>query len=246
MRKTPRVIAVLPAYNAGKTVRSVLQSLPKGVFNDIIVSDDCSVDDTITQANREPHIHVIRTKKNLGYGGNLKYCLSTALARGADIVVEIHPDGEYDTDGILPALQAVKKGAVFVLGNRFSSHYPKGMYWWKYVLSRGLTTVCNVVLGTNIPDMHQGFRVYTRKLLETVNYMADSDNYVFSFEIIAQATCRGLAIASVPVTASYKGKKRGASVLPSVVYVFSTCKVLIEYVLARMGVGVVRFAHPNV
>jgi glycosyltransferase involved in cell wall biosynthesis len=247
MKKRSRVAAILPAYNAEKTVRSVLRSLPKGVFDDIIVSDDCSVDKTLDCIDGISHIIRLRTPRNLGYGGNLKYCLSTALELGADIVVEIHPDGEYGTDGIIPAVQKINEGAYLVLGNRFLAKC-NGMYLWKKVGTKILSFIDNLLLGrvqNSIPDLHQGFRVYTRKLLETVNYRCGSNDYLFSFQIIALAARRGFHITSVPVSSIYSGNKRGASLSASIRYSWGTYIVLFEYYISKLGFPIALFAKNN-
>lgn len=236
MRK--KVVALLPAYNARRTLRRVVENLPRGVFDEIFLGDDCSTDGTFEYAKKMRGIRVYKTPRNLGYGGNLKYGLTLALSQGAHVVVEIHPDGEYGTDGIVPALAEIRKGAVLVLGNRFSSRngsLPSGMITTKFWVTRFLSRVYNSVLGTDIPDMHQGFRVYTKTLLTAANWRATHDNFLFSFEIICQAMYRRLPIASVPVTARYQGKKRGASWRHSIVYTLGTFPVLVRVIMARLG-----------
>jgi glycosyltransferase involved in cell wall biosynthesis len=220
-----KIIAILPAYNAQKTITSFVRSIPKGIFHEIIIIDDSSKDDTYRIACSLSGVKVYQTPHNLGYGGNLKMCLGVALEHGADVIMELHPDGEYGIDGIVPAIEKVREGAHLVLGNRFDG-YPKGMYWQKYIASRLLSWLDNLILGTQIPDMHQGFRVYTRKALETVDYRSFADDYLFSFQIVAAAVRHEMRIDSVPVTAQYVGKKRGASWRASVRYTIGTFSVL--------------------
>jgi glycosyltransferase involved in cell wall biosynthesis len=215
-----RIIAILPAYNAAKTLRPFIKSLPKHVFSQIILVDDSSQDDTFKIANSLP-IKSFQNPHNLGYGGNMKRCLELALKAKADIVVEIHPDGEYLPDGILPAIAQIKSGSHLVLGNRFH-RYPPGMYLWKYLGSRLLTTIDNLLLGTNIPDLHQGFRVYSKKLLKTIPWRQNSQNFNFTLEVILQSLHKRLTISSVPVTTHYTGHKRGAPTLASIKYFFSS------------------------
>ena len=244
MRKNSKIIAILPAYNAEKTLERVLSNLPKVVFSDIIVSDDCSVDKTYDLAGRIRNIIRIRTPRNLGYGGNLKYLVSAALSKGADVVVEIHPDGEYKTNGIIPALDQVQRGADLVLGNRFSGRII-GMYWWKNMGTRLLTAVDNLALNSRIPDLHQGFRVYTRKLLTTVPWREANNDYLFSFQIIAQAIFCRLHIASVPVSTYYSGTKRGARTGASIRYALGTFRVICQYFFAKMGRHIALFSKNN-
>lgn len=237
-----KVVAVLPAYNAQKTLEKVLSNLPKGIFSDIIVSDDCSVDKTWDCITAISHITRIRTPRNLGYGGNVKYCLSKAFAMDADVIVEIHPDGEYGTDGIIPALDKVKNGADLVLGNRFAGQ-SDGMYWWKAFGTRLLTFIDNIALGIRVPDLHQGFRVYTRNLLESVPYRRGENDYLFSFQIIAQAVGGGFRIETIPVSTHYTGKKRGARTDAAIRYAWETISVIFLFWISKLGFPVALFAQ---
>ncbi len=223
--KKQKVIAILPAYNATHTLVEFLGTLPRNIFDEVLLVDDCSVDDTFALAKKQHGIVVYKTPRNLGYGGNLKYCITHALARGADIIIELHPDGEYAPDGVASGLHAIKSGAQFVLGNRFAGNdrsIPAGMIYIKYVVTRVLTSVQNAILGTHIPDLHQGFRIYTRKLLEQIPWRATSDSFLFSFEIIVYAVRARASIDSVAVTARYRGNKRGAAWWPTIVYTLGT------------------------
>ncbi len=224
-----KIIAILPAYNAKNTFKAVVDSLPRGVFSHIVLSDDGSGDGTFEAAKRDKRLTVIQTPKNLGYGGNLKYSLSTAIAMGADIVVEIHPDGEYLPDGILPALEKVNNGAHLVLGNRFIGR-GEGMYRWKQIGTKVLTNFDNLLLKTPCGDLHQGFRVYTKTLLTQVPYKSYANDYLFSFEIIVDATRSKLRVDEVPVGTRYTGSKRGAFPKAAVVYSLKTFGVLARLV----------------
>jgi glycosyltransferase involved in cell wall biosynthesis len=232
----PKIIAVLPAYQAEHTLIPFLKILPKEVFDHIILSDDSSSDKTLEIAKEQKDIMVFRTPENLGYGGNMKFCLAKALEMEGDILIEIHPDGEYLPDGIRKAISEVEKGAQLVLGNRFTRGKPEGMYLWKYIPSRILTWVDNVVLGTAIPDVHQGFRVYTKDFLQQVNFEANNNDYAFTFQILLQALFYNVPLKSVPVTAVYQGEKRGASLTHSFVYTIKTFWIVTQYLLAKRGV----------
>lgn len=237
MAKKNSIVLILPAYNAEKTLIPFLAKLPKKIFSKIIFVDDCSSDNTYNVAKKQKGIVVYKTPSNLGYGGNLKYCLNLALKNGAEVIVELHPDGEYGTDGILPAIEKIKKGAGMVLGNRFAKNVKHpGMLFWKKPFIEGLTVIDNLILGTNVGDMHQGFRVYSSKLLENIPYKNDRDGYIFSFEIIAQAVYNGFKIGSVPVSTIYSGKKKGAKPIPAVIYSMQTFGVCIKYLLAKLGI----------
>jgi len=246
--KKLKVVAILPAYNVGKALPAFLVGLPKRVFNRIILVDDGSKDDTYKVARKLPGIEVHRNHINLGYGGNLKTCLSLAFEEGADVAIEIHPDGEYLPDGITPGLEKVKSGADLVLGNRFGAErgvVESGMYAWKYPATRFLSWFCNLVLGTDIPDLHQGFRIYTRNFLEKVNFRASGNDYIFSFEIIAVSAFKKLKIESIPVSTKYSGKKRGASLRSSIIYTLGTFRALALFILAKMGLRSAIFKKPG-
>lgn len=238
------IIAILPAYNASKSLVQFLKTFPKEAFDEVILVDDCSKDHTYDLAKMQKDISVYKTMRNLGYGGCLKMCLGIALAHGADIIVELHPDGEYLVDGIRPALKKVQQNSTFVLGDRFFDRNPldSGMPLWKYPFLRLLTTIDNLILGTNVGDMHQGFRVYTREFLERINFRSNSNGYIFSFEIIAQAAFKKIPISSVAVTTSYKGKKKGASVSASILYSVQTFRILLLFLCARIGLKTKIFA----
>lgn len=227
-----KIILILPAFNAAKTLRPFLASLPTQLFDEIMLSDDSSPDTTYQLAKKYTGITVYQTPRNLGYGGNLKFLFQKALDAGGEVIIELHPDGEYTSDGIEPALNAVREGAQLVLGNRFSkgSHALRtGMYLWKYPFNRLLNWLTSRVVGQQNPDWHQGFRVYTRSLLLSLPYQGNSNSYLFSLEIILQSLAKNLKISSVPVTTSYTGKKRGASLRNSVMYVLQSLVLLLRY-----------------
>lgn len=237
MKKGRKIFAIFLAYNAEKSLASFFKVFPKQIFDEIILVDDASRDKTFLLA-KKLGIRAYRNSKNLGYGGNLKRALSIGMKLGGDVFVDIHPDGEYRTSAISPALKKVDEGALLVLGNRFHSAkapLKSGMYIWKYFPLRALNFICRLVLGLNIGDYHQGFRVYTRKLLERINYKDNSAGFLFSFELIAQTTYWKLPVAQVPVNTKYSGKKRGATLRKSITYSLEIFWVLILYILARLG-----------
>lgn len=242
MTRSPRVVAILPAYNAESSVRTFVLSIPKQLISDIIVVDDCSSDATYAIARKIPGIRVYKTDHNVGYGGNVTFGIRTALAMGADIIIELHPDGEYRCDGIEGALAAVKQGAGLVLGNRFAfDPIAHGMSRIKYAVTRVVSFIDNLVLGTRIPDLHQGFRVYTRGLFEAVDIARFHNGFIFSFEIIAAAVLAHIPIAVVPVHVAYTGKKRGALWHFSISYTWETFGVLWQVLLARAGISTILY-----
>ena len=237
MKKRPKIIVIFLAYNAAKTLTEFYQDFPKTLVDEIILVDDASKDNTYEVA-KKLGITSYQNPINLGYGGNMKKALSIALNHGGDVIIDIHPDGEYKPSAIPEALRQINLGAKFVLGNRFTSlnkPLKSGMYIWKFIPIWILNRIDKIVLGVKIDDLHQGFRVYTRDLLEKVNFEENSNNYLFSFELIAQAVFNNINIQQVSVETIYTGKKRGASLKNSIKYSLGTFKILLLFILAKLG-----------
>ncbi|OGE62772.1 hypothetical protein A2964_01650 [Candidatus Daviesbacteria bacterium RIFCSPLOWO2_01_FULL_40_27] len=235
--KKSKIIAILIAYNAEKTLKEFYESLPKEYFDEIILVDDCSSDNTFG-LSKKLGIKSYRNRINLGYGGNLKRAICIALQLGADVVVDIHPDGEYKTSAIPEALKKVKSGSQFVLGNRFTTLFGpvrSGMFIWKLLPIKILNWIDKVVLGIDLGDYHQGFRVYTRAMMEKINFLQNSNDYLFSFEIIAQAIFNKVKISEVPVETVYKGKKRGIRLQHALKYSIASFLILWQFILAKHG-----------
>lgn len=246
MTQKQKIVTIFIAYNAAKTLQKFYQDFPKDLIDDIILVDDASKDNTFELA-KKLGITSFKNPINLGYGGNMKKALSIALKYGADVIVDIHPDGEYKPSAIKHALKKIKMGSRFVLGNRFASidkFLKSGMYIWKFIPIIILNWIDKLVLRVKIDDLHQGFRVYTKDLLEKVNFEENSNNYLFSFELIAQAAFNNIDIAQVPVETNYSGKKRGASLKNSIKYSLGTFKILLLYILARLGFKTRLFQKP--
>lgn len=232
-----KVIAVFIALNAGKTLKDFYRNFPKKLVDDCILVDDNSDDNTFELAMKLG-IKSYRNPVRLGYGGNMKKALQLALNEGADVIIDLHPDGEYNPDSIPAALEKIRQGSDLVLGNRFfefGSPVKSGMYKWKVFPILLLNLIDRIILGINITDFHQGFRVYTKKLLKGIDFKSNSDNYLFSFELIVQSVQKGMVISEVPVQTSYRGKKRGASIKNSIRYSLGTFKVLGKYLLGKYG-----------
>lgn len=233
----PKIITIFIAYNASRTLEAFYKSYPKQYSDEIILVDDCSKDSTFKIA-KKLGIIAYRNPINLGYGGNMKKALLIALQRGADIIIDIHPDGEYKPSAIPTALQKIQQGNQLVLGNRFSSFLKpvrNGMYIWKLIPLRLLNSIDSLVLGVRLNDFHQGFRVYTKEMLKKISFEDNSDNYLFSFEIIVQSVFKKIKISQVPVETSYTGRKRGASLKNSIKYSLGTFTILFIFILAKLG-----------
>src|SRR5919204_635155 len=236
----PRVVVVMPAYNAAKTLEKTHGDLPKDIVDSVILVDDASQDETADIA-RQLGLHTIVHIQNKGYGGNQKTCYLEALGAGADIVVMVHPDNQYDATSIPRLIKPITDGkADLVLGSRLLGGREQtlkgGMPIWKYVSNRFLTTVENMVLGTHLSEAHTGLRAYSRKLLTTIPFLLNSDDFVFDSEVIAETVAFGFKIAEVPVPTRYFPEASSVNFRRSVVYGLSTLNVARKYFLDRMGI----------
>ncbi len=233
-----KIIAIFIAYNAARTLTEFYQNFPQELVDDIILVDDASADNTFELA-QALGIKSYKNQVNLGYGGNMKRALDLALEHGAKIIVDLHPDGEYNSTVLPAALEQVRNGAHLVLGNRYSGNntpLKTGMYIWKYIPLMGLNLLPKLLIKSKIKDFHQGFRVYTKTLLEGINYHSNSNGFLFSFEVIAQADYRGLKVAEVPVETKYTGKKRGSTLKNSIFYTLGVFKVVALGLAANIGI----------
>ena len=235
-----KIIVVMPAYNAGKTIAKTVQDIPSGVVDEIIVVDDASHDNTVTIA-RELGLQVFVHEKNLGYGGNQKTCYQKALARGADIIVMVHPDYQYDSRLIPYMIKPIAEGLYDVmLGSRIRTRAEAlagGMPLYKYISNRALTLVENIFFGQNLSEFHTGFRAYTRKVLETIPWQNNSDNFVFDTEFLAEAVYCGFRLGETPVPARYFKEASSINFLHSTIYGLSTLAVVGKFFLQKLRLG---------
>jgi glycosyltransferase involved in cell wall biosynthesis len=234
-----KILAVLPAYNAEKTLAATVADFPPGCVDEILLVDDGSKDRTVAIA-REMGLSVIEHPENRGYGGNQKTCYRYALDRGADVVVMIHPDYQYDARVIPHAVGIVELGICdVVLGNRVRSRKEAlacGMPWWKYVSNRGLTVFENFALGQNLGEFHSGFRVYRRSVLETVPFEKNSDDFVFDTQFLVQTVHFGFRLGDVPVPVRYFREASQINFRRSTKYGVQTLTTVGRYWLHRVGV----------
>lgn len=226
-----KVIVVLPAYNAEKTLKKTIGDIPKNTVDRLILVDDASQDKTVKVA-RKLGIQTFLHKKNKGYGGNQKTCYTQALALGADIIVMLHPDYQYDPK-LLPLLIAPIKLGYFdiMLGSRIRSRREAlagGMPAYKYFSNRALTFLENLVLGLNLTEYHTGYRAYSRKVLEKVNFKKFSDDFIFDQEMLIQAHKKGFKIGEVSVPVKYFPEASSINFLRSVKYGLGILKLLVS------------------
>ncbi|MGD0947521.1 MAG: glycosyltransferase family 2 protein [Candidatus Binatia bacterium] len=233
----PKVVVVMPAYNAARTLRMTYMELPRDSVDMVILVDDGSTDDTVNVA-RELDLKLFLHDRNYGYGANQKTCYAEALRAGADIVVMVHPDYQYDPRLLPDLVQPIQLGETdVVLGSRLKSGSAlrSGMPWWKYVSNRFLTEVENRVFGLKLSEYHTGYRAYRREVLETVNFALNADKFIFDQEIIAQVVGAGFRITEVPVPTRYFAEASSASFLASVRYGLGIIWLMGRYLLHRSG-----------
>src|SRR5229473_323867 len=233
----PHRVIVLPAYRAAKTLVEVVGDIPAGHADRILLVDDASKDATVSVATAL-RLDVIRHQRNLGYGGNQKTCYRHALAMGADVVVMLHPDGQYDP-AIIPNLcRVIEAGeADIVLGSRWLGLDPAkaGMPWWKRLGNRFLTSAENRVLGLNLSEYHTGYRAYSRRFLEAIPFLENSNDFVFDTQVLIQAATFGFKIGEVPAIGKYHADASSVSFRTSTVYGLKTLAALMTYVAHRAG-----------
>ena len=233
-----RTIIVMPAYNAANTLERILNDIPEGCCDEVILVDDCSSDATVEIARRLP-VTLIQHERNLGYGGNQRTCYREALARGADYVVMLHPDYQYDARVIPAAVDILRHGICdVVLGNRIRTRREAragGMPWSKYLSNRGLTLIENVLSGQNLGEWHSGFRAYRREVLETVPFEVNSDNFVFDSQFLVQSVHFGFKVGDLPIPVRYFDEASSIEFLSASRYAIHTLWTFVVWFAHRSG-----------
>lgn len=237
-----KVVVVMPAYNAAKTlVKTYNEVMEHGLVDLVILVDDCSRDDTVAIANTLPKEHtlVIKHEKNKGYGGNQKTCYTQALAQGADIVIMVHPDYQY-TPKLIPAMVTIIGNDLYpcVLGSRILGGYALrgGMPLWKYVANRWLTAVENWMIGAKLSEYHTGYRAFSRQLLESIPFMENSDDFVFDNQMLAQIWWKGHTIGEITCPTKYFEEASSINFRRSCKYGFGCLGTGSKFRLAKWGI----------
>ena len=235
MKDGARVVVVMPAYNAARTLEATYRGLAMDVVDEVILVDDVSHDETVDIAERLG-LKVVVHVQNRGYGGNQKTCYLEALRSGADVVVMVHPDNQYDSTLVPQMIQPILDDrADIVLGSRLLSGtaLSGGMPVWKFVANRFLTVIENGVFRLRLSEYHTGFRAYSRRLLETLPFLLNSDDYVFDQEIMAQAVCFGFRVGEIPVPTRYFAEASSVNFERSVEYGLGVLNLMLRYLLHR-------------
>ena len=226
----------MPAYNAEQTLKKTVESIPKGMIDEMILTDDCSTDNTVAVA-KSLGIKTFVHEKNSGYGANQKTCYREALKTDADIVIMLHPDYQYDPRIIPFAVGFIVCGICdIIIGSRIRTRKETldgGMPLYKYISNRFLTALENSVLGQNLGDFHSGFRVYKREVLEKVNYANNSDDFIFDTEFLAQAIFLGYRVGDVPIPTRYFPEASSINFRRSLKYGIQNIWVMIKFILAK-------------
>jgi glycosyltransferase involved in cell wall biosynthesis len=235
-----KLVVVLPAYNAEKTLAQTYSEIPFDIVDEVVLVDDASRDETVELAKRLGIRHVIRHERNKGYGGNQKTCYDKALSLGADIVVMLHPDYQY-TPKLLTAMASIIANGVYpcVLGSRIlgGGALKGGMPLYKYIANRFLTLAQNLLMGQKLSEYHTGYRAFSREVLQTVDYHANSDDFIFDNEMLAQIFYAGFEIAEITCPTKYFEEASSINFMRSSIYGLGVLRVSIQYALQKLGLG---------
>jgi glycosyltransferase involved in cell wall biosynthesis len=240
MFKNRRIVVVMPAYNAAKTLRRTYDEvMEQGIVDQVILVDDASHDETSTIARGLPNTRVFVHERNKGYGGNQKTCYRMALEAGADIVIMVHPDYQY-TPKLIPVMAAMIGNDLYpcVLGSRILGGYALkgGMPLWKYLANRLLTLAENILIDAKLSEYHTGYRAFSRRLLEDLSLDGNSDDYLFDNQMLAQIIWKGYTIAEVSCPTKYFAEASSINLRRSIRYGLGCLWTAMNFRLARMGI----------
>lgn len=235
-KRKPKIVAVMPAYNAARTLEKTYKDIPRGTVDKVILVDDGSTDDTVKVA-KKLGLQVVVHPQNRGYGGNQKTCYTIALSEGADIVIMIHPDYQYDSTLTGELVRPIIQNRFdLMLGSRVRTRQEAlkgGMPLYKYINNRILTLIENFVLGQNLSEYHTGFRAYKRELLKKLPFHKYSDDFVFDQQILFGAIARGARVGEIPVPVRYFLEASSINFRRSLIYGISILRDLVLYIISK-------------
>jgi glycosyltransferase involved in cell wall biosynthesis len=240
MIKGQKVVVVLPAYNAAKTLRQTYDEIDRLVVDEVILVDDASKDDTITVAREIGIQHIIRHEKNKGYGGNQKSCYNKALEVGADIIVMLHPDYQYTPALITPMVSLIANNVYpVVLGSRIlgKGALKGGMPMYKYLFNRMLTMTQNILMNQKLSEYHTGYRAYHKDVLLSIPFNDNSDDFVFDNELLAQIFYKGYEIAEITCPTKYFDEASSINFKRSAIYGLGVLRVSLQYFFNKIGLA---------
>ena len=234
-----RIVVVMPAYNAARTVERTYREIPRDLVDEVVLTDDASGDDTVA-VSRGLGIRTLVHDQNRGYGGNQKTCYAEALRLGADVTVMLHPDYQY-TPRLIAAMATLIIDGPFdvVLGSRILGGRARrgGMPLWRYVSNRGLTFAQNLLCGSKLSEFHSGYRAFSKKVLETLPLLENSDDFLFDNQMLAQAIYAGFEIGEISCPAAYFAEASSINFRRSVTYGFGVLETSARFFLARRGLA---------
>jgi glycosyltransferase involved in cell wall biosynthesis len=234
-----KIIVVMPAYNAEMTLRKTYDEIPFDIVDEVILTDDCSRDNTVQVAKEIGINHIIQHEKNTGYGGNQKSCYNKALEIGGDIVVMLHPDYQY-TPKLIHSMCYLIANEVYpvVLGSRIlgTGALKGGMPLVKYIANRGLTFIQNVLLKQKLSEYHTGYRAFSGEILRQVDYMNDSDDFVFDNEMLAQIIFKGFEVAEITCPTKYFEEASSINFKRSCIYGFGVLGTSLKFRFHKWGI----------
>lgn len=238
MINNKKVVVVMPAYNASKTLERTYNEINKDLVDEVVVVDDCSQDNTAEKAREIGIKHVIRHEQNQGYGGNQKTCYRKALELGADIVIMVHPDYQY-TPKLIPSMCYLIANDLFqvVLGSRIlgTGALKGGMPLYKYVANRILTFVQNLFVGAKLSEYHTGYRAFSKEIIQSINFEENSDNFVFDNQMLSQILMKDYEIAEITCPTKYFNEGSSINLSNSIVYGLGVLNVSVKHRLHKMG-----------
>lgn len=239
MINNKKIVVILPAYNAGKTLRQTYEEIPFDIVDEVILTDDASTDDTLRIAELLKISHILIHNKNKGYGGNQKTCYEEALRIGADIVIMLHPDYQY-TPKLIPSMAYLVANNVYsvVLGSRIlgKGALKGGMPVYKFLANRFLTFLQNVMTGEKLSEYHTGYRAFSADVLRRIDYNKNSDNFIFDNEMLSQIIYAGYDIAEITCPAKYFKEASSINFVSSVRYGFGVVRVSLQHFLQRKNI----------
>ncbi len=248
MIENKKIVVVMPAYNAEKTLKQTYDEIPFDIVDEVILTDDCSNDNTVDEARRIGIKEVLVHERNKGYGGNQKTCYDRALALGADVVIMVHPDYQY-TPKLIASMAYVIANGVYpvVLASRIlgKGALKGGMPMLKYISNRILTFVQNVLLNQKLSEYHTGYRAFSAEVLRAIDYHAGSDDFVFDNEMLAQIFWAGCEIGEITCPTKYFAEASSINLRRSAVYGLGVLRVSFLYRLCKWHLAKSKLFHKN-